>query len=263
MKRAARMLALLAGPLTAGCDSCLVDSPPAPSQRRSPPPRLLAIDAFSDAVTIVNAADRRAPPEQTASGLSTVGLRRGVERMWNDIEFTSPAGKLVCYDAVLDTSYGVIIIELRPDLAPNHVRNFIALARAGFYEGLEFERVGRQTPDGIVITRLELGCPFGLSETVPAHLGYCLKSEISPGAAIVPGAIGACRDVGPDTAGCRFYITLGRSPEMDGTETVFGHVVLGLDTARRIGGGQQNDRRRPVIRMMTIQAREVDPGPDD
>lgn len=258
MKRAGWILAFLAGPLTAGCDACTEDPPPAPSQRRNPPPRLLALDAFSEAVTLVGSESRHTPPERTSSGLLTVGLRRGVERMWNDIDFTSPAGNLVSYDAVLDTNYGVIVVELRPDLAPNHVRNFIALARAGFYHGLEFERVGRATPSGTAISRIELGCPFGLSESVPGHLGYCLKSEISPGETHLAGTVGTCRDEGPDTAGCRFYITLGRSPEMDGMTTVFGRVVLGLDTARTIGGELRKDRPRPVIRTMTIQAREVD-----
>lgn len=258
MKRAGSILALLAGSLTAGCDSP-PDEPTAAHPRRSPPPRLLKIDAFADAVTDVVAGDRRAPPERTTSGLSTVGLRRGVERMWNEIEFTSPAGNVVSYHAVFDTNYGVIVVELQPELAPNHVRHFIALARAGFYDGLEFERRVHERSNSAPVARIETGCPFGLSESFPAHLGYCLKSEISPNGRHRAGTVGACRTDGPDTAGCRFYITLGRAPELDGTDTVFGQVVLGLDTARRMGNEQPLDRPQPVIRSVTIQARELEP----
>ena len=61
---------------------------------------------------------------------------------------TVPSGKRLDYRAVLNTDAGAITIALQPELAPNHVRSFVALARAGYYDGLVFERnwVGEAVP---------------------------------------------------------------------------------------------------------------------
>src|SRR5207244_7503839 len=131
---------------------------------------------------------------------------------------------------------GSLTLALLPNVAPNHVRNFVALARAGYYDGLLFEHVIQQEGDG-PDARLELveaGCPLGTGEAGIGHLGYWLPPEFSDKVKHEEGTVGACRADDPDTAGCRFYITLSKAPVMDGNFTVFGRVTSGLDVVRRI-----------------------------
>src|SRR5262249_29959103 len=79
--------------------------------------------------------------DTTATGKSTAKLYTEVERLWKDIPFATPDGKRINYSATLETDQGVIEMTLLPDVAPNHVRNFVALARAGYYDGLVFEHI--------------------------------------------------------------------------------------------------------------------------
>src|SRR5262249_864130 len=138
--------------------------------------------------------------------------------------------------ATLDTELGPIEITLRPELAPNHVRNFIDLCQAGYYDGLVFERTIHARSDdesGAEVELIEGGCPLGTGEVGGGSLGYWLKSEFTaePHEA---GTVGACHGADPDTACCRFYICLNKAPFLDGNFTVFGKVTKGLEIARQI-----------------------------
>jgi peptidyl-prolyl cis-trans isomerase B (cyclophilin B) len=209
------------------------------------------------------------PPDRTLAGQSTGKLRVEVQKLWDQIAFASPAGKRIDYTADLDTEFGTIRLTFRPDVAPNHVRNFIALARAGYYDGLVFEHVIQQQGEGGPDARLDLiegGCPLGTGEPGIGHLGYWLRPEISEAVKHEAGAVGACRDAQPDTAACRFYITLSAAPVMDGNFTVFGKVASGLDVVRRITeqprpNGSIRPDKPTVIRTVTIRAKEVDESP--
>ncbi len=78
---------------------------------------------------------------------------------------------------------------------------------------------------------IEAGCPLGNGEPGNGSIGYWLKPEFAPPDAKVshePGTVGACRGIEPDTAACRFYITLCEAPFLDGNFTVFGKVTQGL-----------------------------------
>ena len=75
------------------------------------------------------------------------------------------------------------------------------------------------------------------------------------------GAVGACRGPEPDSAACRFYISLTKSPFLDGNCTLFGKVVTGLDVARKIFGGEvlsedmgREGARRPVAPVTILKA---------
>src|SRR5207244_10313838 len=90
--------------------------------------------SFADSViTETDNADQLPPPDRTLNGLSTGKLRGDVQRLWDEITFVSPAGKKIAYSAVLDTEDGSLALALLPDVAPSHVRTFVALARAGYY----------------------------------------------------------------------------------------------------------------------------------
>jgi peptidyl-prolyl cis-trans isomerase B (cyclophilin B) len=219
---------------------------------------------FAEAVSEDSPEDQLPPPDQTMNGLSTGVVRVQVQKLWDLVAFRSPAGKKLEYAAKLETEFGPITLALRPDIAPNHVRNFVALAKAGFYDGLLFERVIEQQGDG-PDSKLELiegGCPQGTGEPGIGHLGYWLYPEISD-TKHEPGTVGACLNGGEDTAGCRFYVTLSSAPAMDGNFTVFGKVTAGLDVIRTIAkqprsAGSPRPDKPTAIRKVTIQTREVD-----
>jgi cyclophilin family peptidyl-prolyl cis-trans isomerase len=182
------------------------------------------------------------PPDKTASGKSVYKIYKEVVGLWNTIRFVTPDGKPIQYSATVETDLGDIDIELRPDLAPNHVRNFVALARAGYYDELFFDRVVHEEEEVEpgkmqVLDSVEAGCPLGTGEPGNGSIGYWLKSESPRADAKVshePGTVGACHSIEADTAACRFYITLCNAPFLDGNFTVFGKVTRGLDVARKI-----------------------------
>src|SRR5262245_36310321 len=125
-----------------------------------------AVASFADAVTETGSEEQQPPPDRTLSGLATGKLRLDVQRMWSGIAFTLPSGKPLAYTATVDTELGQVVIALRPEIAPNHVRNFVALARAGYYNGLLFENVvSENTEGGGRLEWVEGGCPLGTGET--------------------------------------------------------------------------------------------------
>ena len=182
------------------------------------------------------------PPDATKSGKSVYKIYKEVVRLWDTIRFVTPDGKRIDYSATVETDGGDIEIVLRPDLAPNHVRNFVALARAGYYDELFFDRIVHEEeevqPGKLqVLDSIEAGCPLGTGETGSGSIGYWLKPEFAKPEAKVSheaGTVGACHGIEADTAASRFYITLCDAPFLDGNFTVFGKVTQGLDVARRI-----------------------------
>jgi peptidyl-prolyl cis-trans isomerase B (cyclophilin B) len=181
------------------------------------------------------------PPDVTVSGKPVYKIYKEVVQLWDTIRFVTPDGKPIHYAATVETEFGNIEIELRPDLAPNHVRNFVALAKAGYYDGLLFDRICHEENEGesgkVVFDSIEAGCPLGTGEPGNGSIGYWLKPEFPPANVKVthePGTVGACHAIEADTAACRFYISLCSAPFLDGNFTIFGKVTQGLDTARII-----------------------------
>ncbi|HXH84279.1 MAG TPA: peptidylprolyl isomerase [Candidatus Tectomicrobia bacterium] len=127
---------------------------------------------------------------------------------------------------------GEIRIELYPEDAPRTVENFVTLARQGFYDNLTFHRV---VPDFVV----QGGCPQGTGTGGP---GYTIKAEFNR-RRHVRGTVAMARSQHPDSAGSQFYITYGPQPHLDGSYTVFGQVVSGMEHVDRI---EQGDRMASV-----------------
>jgi cyclophilin family peptidyl-prolyl cis-trans isomerase len=217
-------------------------------------------------------AECNRPPDETITNKSVYRLYAEVTRLWDTIRFVSPAGKRIDYTAKIETDFGVIEIALRPDLAPNHVRSFVALAQAGYYDGLRFDRIYHEesvSQPGTRLDDIEGGCPLGTGDPGNGSIGYWLKPEFSDKVSHEEGTVGACHGSEPDTAACRFYITLCKAPFLDGSYTVFGKVTKGLDVARTIfeqpviiDDNDPDAHRRPnkpiVIRKVTIQAHETE-----
>jgi len=124
--------------------------------------------------------------------------------------------------AFIRTSRGTIELELFVLDAPLTVRNFVRLAREGFFDGLSFHRV---VPNGFV----QSGDPRGDGNGGP---GYAIRSELN-GRPIVRGTL-VMADHGKDTAGSQFFITHVPRPDLDGVHTVFGQVTKGMEIVDRI-----------------------------
>ncbi|MGB8645717.1 MAG: peptidylprolyl isomerase [Anaerolineae bacterium] len=121
------------------------------------------------------------------------------------------------YRATIDTSKGQIVVDLFPKDAPQHVNNFVFLARDGFYNGLTFHRV----VPGFVI---QGGDPDGDGTGGP---GYNVPPEV--GGKHSKGALAMARRGGParitPSSGSQFYITLEAQPSLDNEYTVFGQAT--------------------------------------
>jgi cyclophilin family peptidyl-prolyl cis-trans isomerase/HEAT repeat protein len=145
-----------------------------------------------------------------------------------------PASPVVAYDsptvvnpdysphAFIETAKGTIEIELAVLDAPQTTGNFVALARKGYFNGLQIHRV---VPNFVV----QDGDPRGDGGGGP---GYTIRDELNE-RPYVRGAVGMAL-AGPDTGGSQFFITHSPQPHLDAKYTVFGHVVNGMDVVDRI-----------------------------
>lgn len=139
---------------------------------------------------------------------------------------------------VFTTSKGTIIAELFGKEAPIHVGNFVELANKGFYNGTKIHRYepGFVAQGGDPLTKdasVEdvVGGRGGFGTGGP---GYNIKGEFDLAKnphTHVKGALGMARSASPDSAGSQFYFTLQPSHFLDGSYTVFGQVIEGLDNA--------------------------------
>ena len=127
---------------------------------------------------------------------------------------------------------GEVRVEFFPQEAPKTVENFVTLATKGFYDGLAFHRV----VPGFVV---QGGDPSGNGTGGP---GYTTKAEFNQ-RTHVRGTLAMARSQHPDSAGCQFYITYGPQPHLDGSYTVFGQVVAGMEHVDQI---RQGDRMTSI-----------------
>ena len=125
---------------------------------------------------------------------------------------------------VMETTFGKIVLELWPEVAPNHVKSFVHLVRSGFYDSLTIHRVS----PGFVI---QGGDPAGNGSGGP---GYTVPAEFSPALKHEDGILSMARTPDPNSAGSQFFIMLGKAPSLDGQYSIFGKVVEGLDVVHKI-----------------------------
>lgn len=122
----------------------------------------------------------------------------------------------------IETAKGTIEIELTVLDAPQTAQNFIALARKGYFNGLQVHRV---VPNFVV----QDGDPRGDGSGGP---GYTIRDELND-RPFVRGTVGMALS-GPDTGGSQFFIMHSPAPHLDAKYTVFGHVVNGMEVVDRI-----------------------------
>ena len=144
---------------------------------------------------------------------------------------------------------GKIVAELYPDIAPQSVRNFIALANAGYYDGLIFHRV-------IPGFMIQGGCPDGTGMGGP---GYSIKGEFTGNGfqnnlVHDRGVLSMARTMAPDSAGSQFFVMVEKAPHLDGQYAAFGKVIEGMEVADAIVNTKRdwNDKPRQPQRMKKV-----------
>lgn len=132
---------------------------------------------------------------------------------------------------LLDLKDGQVVIQLRPDLAPNHVARIKELVRQGFYDGLLFHRV---IPGFMAQTGDPQGNGTGGS-------GKKLAAEFSQ-EPHVRGTVSMARAQSPNSADSQFFICFDDATFLDGQYTVWGQVVSGMEFVDKIkAGSKQNN----------------------
>ena len=159
---------------------------------------------------------------------------------------------------------GVIVLELYPDLAPQSVRNFVYLARQGFYDGLKFHRIMKDF-------MIQGGDPDGNGTGGP---GYHIKGEFEQNGFTNDlkhkrGVLSMARSSAFDSAGSQFFIMHGDYPSLDGGYAAFGQVTSGLEVVDKIAAtpnsgpnGAVSESNKPVIATITIDSDIELPEPD-
>ena len=174
--------------------------------------------------------------------------------------FTTPLSlsEMSNKQAVVNTSVGGFVIDLKPDLAPNHVGYFIKLAREGAYDGTVFHRVIRH---GII----QGGDPLSKDPARASAYGTgglgMLKAEITSERA-TRGAVAAVIQPGkPDSAGAQFFICVTDQPALDGKYTIFGHVSDGLEVVAKISETEATPDGKPAARVeiVSVTIRDTPP----
>ena len=136
---------------------------------------------------------------------------------------------------------GIITAELYPETAPQSVRNFIALANSGYYNGLIFHRV-------IPGFMIQGGCPDGTGMGGP---GYCIKGEfffngVKNELRHKRGVLSMARSSSPNSAGSQFFIMHADAKHLDGQYAAFGKVTAGIEAVDAIASVKTNASDRPL-----------------
>jgi peptidyl-prolyl cis-trans isomerase B (cyclophilin B) len=149
------------------------------------------------------------------------------------------------YTVELTTNKGPLRIEFFAELAPEHVKNFVALTQIGFYDNLIFHRI----IGGFMI---QGGCPEG---TGYGDGGYKLKAEFND-TPHVAGVLSAARSNDPNSAGTQFFICLGTHSYLDQNYTAFGKLAdeESMETLKAIGASPTDGNDRPKQKVVIEKA---------
>ncbi len=152
----------------------------------------------------------------------------------------------------LELKDGRVVIEMKPDLAPNHVARIKELTREGFYDGLKFHRV----IDGFMA---QTGDPKGDGT---GGSGHNLKAEFSD-AKHLRGTVSMARAGHPDSADSQFFIVFKASEWLDGQYTVWGQVVEGMehvDAIKKGAAARNGEVSKPDVIVSMKVAADVEAG---
>ncbi len=139
----------------------------------------------------------------------------------------------------MDLAKGRVVIQLRPDLAPNHVARIKELAREGFYDGVVFHRV----IEGFMA---QGGDPTG------SGMGGSKKPNLKAEFSKEPHVRGVCsmaRSSNPDSANSQFFICFDDATFLDKQYTVWGKVTSGMELVDQLKRGEPVRDPDKIVKM--------------
>jgi len=150
---------------------------------------------------------------------------------------------------ILNTALGAIKIQMQPDWAPNHVRNFLGLVSSGWYDHTAFHRIakGFVVQGGMVNSR-----PEGAGHYADRWV-HPLKAEFRKDVQHVRGIVSMARGDDPDSATTSFFLMLAPAPHLDGQYTAFGRIVEGEDVLAAFEK-EEVDGETPKRRLEIVSA---------
>ncbi|MBC2859455.1 MULTISPECIES: peptidylprolyl isomerase [Stappia] len=138
----------------------------------------------------------------------------------------------------METTQGQVVINMRPDLAPNHVARIKELAREGFYDGIVFHRV----IEGFMA---QTGCPRG---TGTGGSGKKLRAEFNA-EPHVRGTCSMARAQDPNSGDSQFFICFTDARFLDRQYTVWGEVIEGMENVDKIKRGEPVQNPDKIVSM--------------
>jgi cyclophilin family peptidyl-prolyl cis-trans isomerase len=147
--------------------------------------------------------------------------------------------------AIIETKFGNMELRFYPEVAPNHVNNFIELAKKGFYDGTLFHRV-------IPKFMIQGGDPNSKDTDRSRHgtggPGHTVKAEFS-NKPHKRGTLSMARSNNPDSAGSQFFICVAEASSLNNKYSVFGEVVSGMEVVDKIVSQPRDARDNPNERI--------------
>ena len=131
---------------------------------------------------------------------------------------------------LMELKSGNVTIEMKPEIAPNHVKRIKQLVREKFYDGLKFHRV----IDGFMA---QTGDPLGNGT---GGSGQNIDAEFSS-AKHIKGTVSMARARDPNSADSQFFICLADVPHLDEQYTIWGQVIEGMENVDKIKKGEGNN----------------------
>ncbi|MDR3347072.1 MAG: peptidylprolyl isomerase [Helicobacteraceae bacterium] len=149
--------------------------------------------------------------------------------------------------AVLETTQGVIEIELLPNVAPKAVENFVTHIKNGYYDGLIFHRV-------IKNFMIQGGDPTGSGRGGSSIWDKPFNDEFSASVTFDKPYLLAMANAGPNTNGSQFFITTVPTSWLNNRHTIFGVVIDGQDVVKKIENVATGARDKPIEEQKIIKA---------
>ena len=222
----------------------------------------VAVAACTPASTANNETTAVTETNTTSSATATEGTVPPVTTSSAAAEENKPMSQYENKVAEVHTSAGEIDIRFYPDVAPNHVKNFIDLAEKGFYNGSKFHRV----IPGFMIQGGDPNTISGSPSTWgTGGSGKNVSAEFSS-VSHKRGIVSMARSNDPDSASSQFFIVTNDSTFLDKQYTVFGQVTKGMDVADKIVSAPKGAQDRPnsptsIDKIVIRDAKPEEQGP--
>ena len=153
-------------------------------------------------------------------------------------------------NATLHTTLGDIQLTLYTELVPKTCKNFVGLAKKGYYDGVIFHRIIKKF-------MIQTGDPLGDGTGGESLWGGNFEDQFHPSLNHSKPFTLSMANAGPNTNGSQFFITTVPTPWLDRKHTVFGKVSAGMDVVKRIEDARvdRNDKPRQDIRIVNVSLR--------